>query len=161
MKYYTKFDTELCEIILVGDEDGLSNLHLNTGKGKREFSIDPLWKRDDAFFCIVKKQIEEYVSGNRKDFDLKLNPDGTNFFKSAWVELLKIPYCELRTYQDLAIKLGNRNASRAVGLANSKNPIPLIIPCHRVVGKSGKLTGFAHGLEIKQQLIDLEQRFID
>lgn len=98
----------------------------------------------------------EYIVGERKVFDLKLNPEGTAYQKRVWKELENIPYGETRSYKQIAEKLGDPNASRAVGLANGKNPIPLIVPCHRVVGVNGKLTGFAFGLDMKKKLLDLE-----
>ena len=158
--YYTRFETPFCGIILVGDENGLTNLHLNTGEGKRKFDIDPNWTRDDGFFNDVKRQILDYFGGDRQSFDIKLNPQGTGYQKIVWQHLQQIPFGELRTYKDIAGSLGNDKASRAVGMANSKNPIPLIIPCHRVVGTNGKLTGFAHGLAIKEKLINFEQSIV-
>lgn len=154
--YYTKFSSPLCEIILAGDEDGLSHLHLNTGQGKRKFKILDDWKKDDSFFIEIKTQIDEYLKGSRTQFDIKLNPDGTDFQKKVWHELAKIPYGTVCSYKDIAEVLQNNGASRAVGTANGKNPIPLIIPCHRVIGADGGLGGFAHGLSIKQKLIDFE-----
>lgn len=156
--YYTRFSTDLCEIILAGDEEGLKHLHLNTGEGKRSFEILPEWRRNDQFFNEAVCQIKEYLCGRRKDFDLNLSPDGTDYQKKVWEQLKKIPYGSFCSYGEIASNLGNKNAARAVGMANSKNPIPLIIPCHRVIGSSGKLTGFAHGLKIKQQLLDIESR---
>ncbi len=157
MTYYTRFESPLCEIILVGDDQGLSHLHLNTGKGKRQFEISPDWIRNDVYFEDIRQQILAYAEGKQKTFKVKLNPRGTDFQKRCWKELTGIPYGMTRTYQEIATIIGNPKASRAVGNANSLNPIPLIIPCHRVVGANGSLTGFAHGLEMKQDLIDLEQ----
>jgi len=154
--YYTQFNTPLCEIILAGDEEGLKHLHLNTGRGKRQFGIRPEWTRNDLFFKEAVGQINEYIAGRRTSFDLKLAPEGTVFQKAVWSRLQQIPFGETRTYGQLAAETGNPNAARAVGMANSRNPIPLIIPCHRVIGSSGKLTGFAHGLEIKQRRLALE-----
>lgn len=155
--YYTRFMTNLCEIILVGDELGLSNLHLNTGEGKRTFQICDEWNLDNNFFKDTMKQLEEYFKGERKTFDVLLNPKGTDFQKRVWHELSKISFGTVTTYKDIAIKLGNENGSRAVGMANSKNPIPIIIPCHRIIGSDGKLTGFAHGLNIKEKIINHEK----
>ena len=160
MKYYTEFKTDFCEIILVGDEDGICNLHWEARGCKRQFEISGDWIRNDSFFADAIKEIKEYFSGRRKEFDLKLNPQGTDFQKRVWNELRKIPYGETCSYQDIAIAAGNRKACRAVGMANSKNPIPLIIPCHRVIGKNGKLTGFAHGLDSKEMLLDMEKKHI-
>ncbi|WP_300669884.1 methylated-DNA--[protein]-cysteine S-methyltransferase [Desulfoluna sp.] len=158
MHRYTQFKTPFCEVILVGDEEGLSHLHLCTGEGKRIFNVSTEWIRDDAFFENAREQVLEFMQGKRKIFDLVLNPSGTDFQKTVWGELCRIPFGELRSYGEIAKAIGNKKASRAVGLANSKNPIPLIIPCHRVVGANGSLTGFAHGLTIKEKLITLEKR---
>ncbi len=155
---YTRFDTPFCEIILAGDEEGLTNLHLNTGKGKRQFELPQNLVRNDTFFRDHKTQITEYINRKRKHFNVKLNPSGTDYQKKVWQALSLIPYGELRTYKEIAVVIGNANAARAIGMANSKNPIPLIVPCHRVIGANGKLTGFAHGLNIKEQLIKLESR---
>ncbi len=155
--YYTRFDTDLCEIILAGDENGISNLHLNTGLGKRVFEIGADWMRNDGFFKDAVKQIDEYFNGSRKTFKLKLNPAGTEYQKKIWKELLKVGFGETASYREIAERTGNKNSSRAVGMANSKNPIPLIVPCHRIIGTNGNLTGFAHGLEIKKKLLMLEK----
>lgn len=156
--FYTSFMTPLCEIILAGNEQGLSHLHMQTGEGHRVFEIDPSWVRNDDFFVGITKQINEFLEGERTEFDVKLNPQGTDFQKMVWDELRRIPCGETRSYKDVAIALGNENASRAVGTANGKNPIPLIIPCHRVIAANGGLAGFAHGTKIKQKLLDLEAK---
>lgn len=158
MMYYTKFETRFCEIILVGNEDGLSHLHLNTGQGKRRFEISEEWILNPDFFTDTINQINEYFSGKRTTFNVTVNPRGTDFQKKVWRELSKIAHGDLCTYKDIAKAIGNENASRAVGMANSKNPIPLIVPCHRVIGANGKLTGFAHGVAIKEKLIHLEHQ---
>lgn len=105
-------------------------------------------------FC---RQADEYFSGKRKSFELKLNPEGTDFQKRVWAELLKIPYGVTRSYRDIARNIGSPNAQRAVGAACNKNPILILIPCHRVVGKNGDLTGFACGVEVKRKLLMLEE----
>lgn len=158
MIYYTRFQTRFCEIILVGNEQGISNLHLNTGEGKREFHIAEEWQHNPGFFAKAQQTITDYLDGKIKEFDLPLNLQGTEFQKKVWQKLQEIPYGRTKTYGEIARELGNSNASRAVGMANSKNPIPLIIPCHRVIGSNGKLTGFAHGLKIKDQLLQLESQ---
>ncbi|MCP4115855.1 MAG: methylated-DNA--[protein]-cysteine S-methyltransferase [Desulfobacteraceae bacterium] len=155
--YYTKFETRFCEIILVGNKEGLSHLHLNTGEGKRSFEISDEWILNHDFFTDIINQINEYFSGKRIKFNVRLNPGGTVFQKKVWRELTNIAHGNLCTYKDIAKAIGNENAARAVGMANSKNPIPLIVPCHRVIGANGKLTGFAHGVAIKEKLIQLEQ----
>ena len=102
------------------------------------------------------QELEEYFEGKRKKFDVPLNPKGTEFMKKVWDELLKIPYGETTTYGEIAKNIGNPKASRAVGLANHNNPIPIIIPCHRVIGKNKKLIGYALGLDKKEYLLNLE-----
>ena len=104
------------------------------------------------------KQLVEYFDGKRQDFDIPINPRGTDFQQQVWCELLKIPYGETRSYKDIALALGNDRASRSVGNANNKNPIPIIIPCHRVIGADNKLVGYAGGVEIKNFLLQLESR---
>lgn len=109
---------------------------------------------------LIKKtfvEIEEYLDGERKIFDIPINPQGTDFQKKVWKELKKIPYGKTATYGEIAEKIGNPKAQRAVGLANNRNPLPIIIPCHRVIGKNGSLTGYALGLDVKKILLDLEK----
>ncbi len=104
----------------------------------------------------AEEQLQEYFLGKRKNFSLKLNPIGTEFQRKVWQALLTIPFGETTSYLDLAQRVGNTKACRAVGAANGKNPISIIIPCHRVIGSNGKLTGFAGGLDTKAQLLSLE-----
>ena len=104
-----------------------------------------------------KKQLEEYFAGKRKTFDLPLVPKGTEFQQKVWKALQEIPYGETRTYGEIAAAIGNPKAARAVGMANNKNPIGIIIPCHRVVGANGKLVGYAGGMEKKEFLLELER----
>lgn len=154
--YYTMFDTSLCGIVLVGDEKGLTHLHMETDDGKRSLVIQDAWIRNDGFFRHSREQILEYFEGNQREFTVHLNPSGTPFQKKVWEALCAIPFGEVRTYKEVATKVGNPRASRAVGMANAKNPIPIIIPCHRVIGSNGTLSGFAHGLAAKQMLLHLE-----
>lgn len=109
-----------------------------------------------GYFAQVAKQLDEYFAGKRTKFELNISPKGTEFQKKVWAELLKIPYGKTKSYQEIAEAVGKPNAQRAVGSACSKNPILLLIPCHRVIAKSGKLTGFAYGLKKKEALLDLE-----
>jgi len=109
-----------------------------------------------GYFAEVAKQLDEYFAGKRTKFELNISPNGTEFQKKVWVELLKIPYGKTKSYQEIAEAIGNTNAQRAVGSACNKNPILLIIPCHRVVSKTGKLTGFTCGIDRKEQLLKLE-----
>ena len=109
------------------------------------------------FLYEVYTQVNEYLTGRRKQFDVPLKYQGTQFQQSVWQELQKIPYGQTRSYQEIAIGIGNEKAVRAVGQANNKNPIMIIIPCHRVIHKNGDITGFACGLEVKQYLLELEK----
>jgi methylated-DNA-[protein]-cysteine S-methyltransferase len=115
--------------------------------------------REDGHHPVLveaDRQLTQYFAGQRITFELPIHAEGTPFQKRVWYELLQIPYGQTRRYGDLARAIGNRSASRAVGLATSKNPLSIVVPCHRVIGASGKLTGFAGGLEIKARLLTLE-----
>jgi len=107
---------------------------------------------------VSLKQLDEYFSATRKNFDLNINIEGTKFQTKVWYELMKIPYGETITYKTLAKRIGNSNAARAVGNANGKNPISIIIPCHRVIGSDGNLTGYGGGTDRKQWLLDYEEK---
>jgi len=136
------------------------------GKSITSIKIDNKAKPDgnksvDKLINKAAEQLEEYFAGKRKKFDMPLNPCGTEFQRSVWKALEEIPYGEIRSYKDIAIAIGNPNACRAVGLANSKNPIWIVIPCHRVIGAKGTLTGYGGGLEMKQRLLDLEKARIE
>lgn len=115
-----------------------------------EFIETPLLKK-------ANEELQEYFSGKRKVFDLPLVIEGTEFQKMVWKALSEIPYGTTCSYKDIALKIGNEKASRAVGMANNKNPIPIIVPCHRVVGANGKLVGYAGGLDVKQKLLEIEK----
>lgn len=111
------------------------------------------------FTELVYKEIMEYLNGKRKSFDIKYEINGTEFQKKVWKELTKIPYGETRSYKEIAVAVGNPKASRAVGMANNKNPIAIIVPCHRVIGSDGKLVGYAGGLDMKRALLTLEKKY--
>ena len=104
-------------------------------------------------------QLEEYFQGKRKTFSLDLAPEGTDFMKKVWKELSNIPYGQTVCYKDIAIAIGNEKACRAVGMANNRNPIPIFIPCHRVIGKNGALVGYSSGVDIKVKLLELESSY--
>lgn len=106
-----------------------------------------------------RQQLEEYFAGKRKSFDLPLCPKGTEFQKKVWTSLCEIPYGETRTYGEIAAAVGNPKAARAVGMANNRNPISVLVPCHRVIGSGGKLVGYGGGLDKKKFLLDLEQKY--
>lgn len=114
------------------------------------------WERHDRAFDDVATQLTEYFAGRRRAFELPLAPEGTPFQLRVWNALLDIPYGETISYGELAARIGDRSASRAVGLANGSNPLPIVIPCHRVIGSNGKLTGYGGGLPIKERLLTLE-----
>ena len=115
-------------------------------------------KTDNDTLAQAKAQLSQYIQGKRTQFDLPLAPQGTNFQKRVWQALCKIDYGDTRSYLDIAIEIGKPKAVRAVGTANGKNPLSIVVPCHRVIGKSGKLTGYAGGLSRKAWLLELETR---
>lgn len=153
---YDRFDTSLIGMLtLVADEKGLR--HITFENARRPVAVQSSWRHDAAFFKEAKAQLMAYLNNEIKNFSLSLAPTGTAFQKSVWKALLKIPYGEVRSYQWVAEQIGNPKAVRAVGGANAKNPLPVVIPCHRVIGANGSLTGFGGGLGVKQALIDLEK----
>ena len=125
---------------------------------RRASRPDPAWTKDSTPFAEPIRQLRAYFAGELEAFDLPLAPQGTPFQLKVWNRLCDIPYGETISYGELARRIGNPNASRAVGLANGSNPIPIIIPCHRVIGSNGKLTGYGGGLPIKEKLLALERR---
>jgi methylated-DNA-[protein]-cysteine S-methyltransferase len=154
--FYDYFETGLIgTLTLVGDEEGLR--HVVFPKEKNCFIIHADWKQRPEFFEPVKAQFRAYFKGKLKQFDVALAPVGTAFQLKVWQALRNIPYGELVSYKALAEAIGNPKAVRAVGGANGKNPIPIIVPCHRCVGSDGSLTGFGGGLDIKKRLIELER----
>jgi methylated-DNA-[protein]-cysteine S-methyltransferase len=137
---------------------GAALTQINFPSNGRPVEAKPEWQRNEQPMREVIRQLHGYFSGELESFDLELSPQGTPFQQRVWKELLKIPYGETISYGELARRIGNPNASRAVGLANGSNPIPIIIPCHRVIGSNGKLTGYGGGLPIKERLLALEKR---
>jgi methylated-DNA-[protein]-cysteine S-methyltransferase len=154
--YVDYFESELIgTLLLVGDEAGLRHIHFEGKKPPLAMGDD--WERNPSFFEPVKAQLQAYFRGGLKRFHLPLAPQGTAFQEKVWQALRAIPYGGLASYKSIAEAVGNPRAVRAVGGANGRNPIPIIIPCHRVIGSDGSLTGFGGGLEIKRRLIDLER----
>lgn len=137
-------------------EENEKIIELNIYNEKKNNIIE----KDTKLLLETQKQLKEYFKGKRTKFEIPLNPKGTEFMKKVWKELLNIPYGEVRTYKEIAEKIGNSKASRAVGMANNKNPIPIIIPCHRVIGSNNKLVGYALGLDMKKYLLDLERKVV-
>ena len=141
-------------------EENEKLIELNIYNEERNEKKNNIIEKDTKLLLEVEKQLKEYFEGKRIKFEIPLNPKGTEFMKKVWKELLNIPYGETRTYKEIAEKIDNSKASRAVGMANNKNPIPIIIPCHRVIGSNNKLVGYALGLDMKQYLLDLERKVV-
>jgi methylated-DNA-[protein]-cysteine S-methyltransferase len=154
--YYSRFESPVGPLLLAGSKAGLQLVSF--GAGNRTRSVDPEWRLDDSAFVEVVRQLQSYFIGERKTFDLALVLEGTDFQKRVWTELRKIPYGETISYKGLAEMIGSPKAVRAVGAANGANPIPIIIPCHRVIGNDGSLTGFGGGLPLKKHLLELESQ---
>jgi methylated-DNA-[protein]-cysteine S-methyltransferase len=154
MMYYRYLNTPIGDLLLAGDEDGLTQIGFPQGKMRRD--PEPDWIFNEKPFAEACRQLEEYFSGIRKEFELPLHLSGTEFQVQVLEELQKIPYGETTSYGDIAKRIGRPKAMRAVGAANGRNPIPIIIPCHRVIGSSGDLTGFGGGLDTKEALLRLE-----
>lgn len=155
MKYrYMK--SPIGEILVAGDDDGIRFIGFPEGHGRIE--PQPGWTRSDRAFADAAKQLGEYFAGKRRAFELRLAPTGTRFQRAVLEALQRIPYGETRSYAEIAKAIGNPRAVRAVGAANGRNPLPIVIPCHRVIGSNGSLTGFGGGIETKRFLLDLERR---
>ncbi len=154
---YDYYETGLIgTLTLAADEQGLR--HIDFATSRAPLRIQPDWQYRPEPFAETKAQLASYFRGERKEFELSLAPVGTAFQVAVWQTLRKIPYGHVATYRWVAEQVGNPQATRAVGAANGKNPLPIVIPCHRVIGSNGTLTGFGGGLEVKQQLIALEEQ---
>jgi len=153
---FTQLDSPLGPLLLVADASGLRQV--NFARNGWNAPANPGWREDASAFAQPIRQLRAYFAGELETFNIPLAPQGTPFQQKVWDELLNIPYGETISYGELAKRIGNPNASRAVGLANGSNPIPIIIPCHRVIGSNGKLTGYGGGLPIKEKLLALERR---
>jgi methylated-DNA-[protein]-cysteine S-methyltransferase len=157
-------DTPVGRLLLARDAAGLRLIQFigpaeADGGGPAEAGpyVRPDWEQQDAAFDDVVSQLTEYFAARRQQFDLPLAPAGTPFQQRVWAALLEIPYGQTTSYGELASRIGRQSASRAVGLANGSNPLPIVIPCHRVIGANGKLTGYGGGLPIKERLLALER----
>ena len=155
---YSYCESPIGKLLLVASERGLAQIWFEGQTHKAALGDD--CHEDSAALREAVGQLHAYFAGELETFDLDLAPQGTSFQQKVWNELLKIPYGETVSYGDLARRIGNPNASRAVGLANGTNPIPIVIPCHRVIGSNGKLTGYGGGLSIKEKLLGLEKRHL-
>ena len=152
--YYCYLDTPIGELLVAGDRDGLAMIGFPEGAMRRE--PEPDWIFNERELAEPCRQLTEYFDGSRKQFDLELNPSGTEFQVQVLDELRKIPYGTTVSYGEIARRIGRPRAVRAVGAANGRNPIPIVIPCHRVIGADGDLTGFGGGLPTKEALLRLE-----
>jgi methylated-DNA-[protein]-cysteine S-methyltransferase len=153
---YTRIESPVGPLLLVADDAGMRRIEFVNGR--KPGQTDPQWHDDAELLRETIRQLRAYFAGELESFDLRLAPEGTPFQIAVWKRLCEIPYGETISYGELARRLGNPNASRAVGLANGANPIPIVIPCHRVIGSNGKLTGYGGGLPIKEKLLALERR---
>ena len=151
---YSYVESPLGDLLVVRDDGGITGLYLPTGRHKKT----PItgWTRDDSAFDDIRTQLGEYFAGERTEFTLPLNPSGTAFQTKVWLALRDIPYGETASYGETANAIGSPTASRAVGLANGQNPISIIVPCHRVIGANGSLTGYGGGLDAKRWLLSHE-----
>jgi methylated-DNA-[protein]-cysteine S-methyltransferase len=154
---YSYLETPIGTLLIAGDDRAIHRIEFpKNGKARRPEADWHESARGPVAEAI--RQLREYFAGRRSDFDLPLAPQGTAFQKTVWDRLQEIPYGETISYGELAKRVGNPKASRAVGAANGQNPIPIVIPCHRVIGSNGKLTGFGGGLPTKETLLALEAK---
>ncbi len=152
--YWREIESPVGTLLLAGTARALTQVHFQAGP--RALSPCVEWRRAEAPFAAATVQLAEYFAGTRRVFRLPLAPQGTPFQRSVWQALGQIPYGETVSYGELARRLGSQSGARAVGLANGANPLPIIVPCHRVIGADGALTGFGGGLYIKRALLALE-----
>lgn len=150
MKHYLIFPSPIGNIMIIEQDSNIIGIELTNKSYLENTDIE-----NKVLLC-VRKQLEEYFLKERINFDLPIKLVGSDFQVKVWNELLNIPYGEVRTYGEIAKLIGNENASRAVGMACNKNPLMIIVPCHRVIGKNKRLVGYASGIDIKQKLLDLE-----
>lgn len=152
--YYCYLDTPIGELLLAGDDAGLSMIGFPKGSMRRE--PEPDWIFNEKPLEKARAQISEYFDGTRREFDLPLQLSGTEFQVSVLEALQEIPYGETVSYGEIARRIGRPRAVRAVGAANGRNPLPIVVPCHRVIGSTGDLTGFGGGLDTKEALLRME-----
>jgi methylated-DNA-[protein]-cysteine S-methyltransferase len=162
VKYFIRFETACCKILIAGTQKAITHLYLQLSDDTARRHISEGWVEDvDGQIGLLQDagvQVKEYFTGTRRSFSIPLDPQGTSFQKRVWQQLRLIPYGEVRSYREIAQCIGNEKASRAVGMANNKNPIPILIPCHRVIGSNGSLVGFASGVDLKRRLLTHENK---
>ena len=155
--FYKIYDFEIGKLAICEDNGKIVLVNVVKTKEDIEEIAKNSIQKETALIKNTKQQLDEYFAGKRKKFDIPIKLDGTDFQINVWKELLKIPYGETCSYLDIAKRIGNPKASRAVGMANNKNKIIIIVPCHRVIGSNKKLVGYACGLDVKEKLLELER----
>jgi methylated-DNA-[protein]-cysteine S-methyltransferase len=155
-KHFTHFDSPLGTMLAIGTETAITDLHMVSGKYVPTLADDWIDSPTLPVLLQLRTELDEYFAGTRKSFNVKLAPEGTEFQRAAWTALTKIPFGQTRSYGEQAASIGNPKAVRAIGAANGKNPIAIVVPCHRVIGANGTLTGYAGGLDKKEFLLKLE-----
>ena len=153
-RYWHEVDSPVGPLLLTSDGAALTRVHFQSPG--RPLRPERTWQHDKSPFKTACAQLKEYFAGRRRDFSVRLSLAGTDFQRMVWQALQAIPYGETITYGELARRIGQPTAARAVGLANGSNPVPIIVPCHRVIGADGSLTGFGGGLRTKRHLLELE-----
>lgn len=156
--FYKIYDFEIGELAICEENGKIVLVNVVKTKEDIEEMAKNSIQKETSLIKNTKQQLDEYFAGKRKKFDIPIKLDGTDFQIKVWKELLKIPYGETCSYLDIAKRIGNPKASRAVGMANNKNKIIIIVPCHRVIGSNKKLVGYACGLEVKEKLLELERK---
>lgn len=154
MKYIFFYQTAIGKIGIAEKNGSITDLYLEHDQIPDDANL-----HETEMIHLAGVQVTEYLSGVRKEFSLPLDPKGTPFMQTVWTALCAVPYGETRSYKEIAQTIGNPGACRAVGLANNRNPIPLFIPCHRIIGSDGGLTGYRGGLTVKSYLLELEKRY--
>lgn len=158
--YYKVVASPVGDLKLIASDKALVAVLFNRGRGSKVALVGSLEEKDShPVLVLAEKQLAEYFSGKRLEFDLPLAPKGTVFQMKAWKQLQKIPYGKTISYGEQAKGLGDQKKARAVGMANGRNPLSIVVPCHRVIGASGSLTGFGGGLKTKEYLLNLEKKF--
>lgn len=152
--YYSRYSSPIGTLLLVGDDECL--LNIDFPNALRPITLQPDWEHNDDPFNAIKAELDAYFNGTLTTFTIPVRPAGTEFQKSVWTALLNIDFGETRSYREIALAIEKPKAVRAVGAANGANPIPIVIPCHRVIGSNGALTGFGGGLASKQWLLSHE-----
>lgn len=159
MRYTIQITTPIGPLLLAEENNALAEISFAVKEpktfqaGRQAESVE----QETPLLLETKRELEEYFAGTRRTFDIPLSMRGTSFQKQVWKQLLTVPYGETITYGEIAARIGNPRAGRAVGMANHHNPIPIIVPCHRVIGADGRLTGYGGGLPIKEKLLELEK----